>query len=152
MRGSSAGTSLRPWHVSIILRENVTKHKPPAPRDSPTMPGPTIISELQDLIAERKARPPAERSYVVSLLQGGLPKIGAKIVEEAAEVVEAAAESGDAGRQHLVHEVGDLLFHTLVLLGLRDVPWSDIESELARRFGISGITEKESRPKPADPE
>lgn len=109
------------------------------------MPGTSIVNALMDVIAERKAHPPAERSYVVSLLQGGVPKIGGKIVEEAAEVVEAAAEAGDAGRDHLVHEVADLLFHTLVLLGLQDVPWSAVESELARRFGVSGITEKESR-------
>ena len=28
-------------------------------------------------------------------------------------------------------EVADLLFHTLVLLGLKDIPWSEIETELA---------------------
>jgi phosphoribosyl-ATP pyrophosphohydrolase len=109
------------------------------------MPEPSIVAALMNVIAERKARPPAERSYVVSLLQGGVPKIGAKIVEEAAEVVEAADEPGEAGREHLVKEVADLLFHTLVLLGHREIPWSAIESELARRFGISGIVEKESR-------
>lgn len=105
-----------------------------------------ILPALLDVIAERKARPPAERSYVVSLLNGGVPKIGAKIVEEAAEVVEAAGEPGQEGRAHLVHEVADLLFHTLVLLGHAEVPWSEVESELARRFGVSGIAEKESRP------
>ncbi len=82
---------------------------------------------------------------MVSLLQGGTPKIGAKIVEEAGEVVAAADEAGDAGRAHLVHEVADLLFHTLVLLGHRDIPWFDVEAELARRFGVSGIVEKETR-------
>ena len=74
-----------------------------------------------------------------------MPKIGAKITEEAGEVVAAAAEPGDAGRAHLVHEVADLIFHTLVLLGLHDIPWADVEAELARRFGVSGIAEKEAR-------
>jgi phosphoribosyl-ATP pyrophosphohydrolase len=109
------------------------------------MPESSILSALMAVIAERKAHPPAERSYVVSLLQGGVPKIGAKIVEEAGEVVAAADEEGDAGRAHLVHEVADLLFHTLVLLGHRDIPWADVEAELARRFGVSGIVEKEAR-------
>ncbi|HWE39648.1 MAG TPA: phosphoribosyl-ATP diphosphatase [Isosphaeraceae bacterium] len=109
------------------------------------MAEPSIVSKLMDVIAERKARPPAGRSYVVSLLQGGVPKIGAKITEEAAEVVAAAVEVGPEGRAHLVHEVADLLFHTLVLLGHRDIPWADVEAELARRFGVSGIEEKESR-------
>lgn len=105
----------------------------------------SIFSTLLGVIADRKANPPEERSYVVSLLNGGTGKIGSKITEEATEVVEAADEPGDAGRAHLVHEVADLLFHTLVLLGLKDIPWSEVETELARRFGVSGIVEKESR-------
>ena len=109
------------------------------------MSDPSILPKVLAVIADRKANPPAERSYVVSLLKGGVSKIGAKITEEAGEVVEAADEPGEAGRDHLVHEVADLLFHTLVLLGLKDVPWSDVEAELARRFGVSGIVEKESR-------
>lgn len=104
-----------------------------------------ILEALMGVIAERKARPPTERSYVVSLLQGGVPKIGAKIVEEAAEVVEAAGEPGESGREHLIKEVADLLFHTLVLMGHHDLPWASVESELARRFGVGGFVEKESR-------
>jgi len=107
----------------------------------------TILLDLMDVIAARKAEPPGAKSYVRSLLEKGVPKINAKILEEAGEVVGAAEEPGDAGRAHLVHEVADLVFHTLVLLGCRDIPWSDVEDELRRRFGTSGITEKESRTK-----
>jgi phosphoribosyl-ATP pyrophosphohydrolase len=109
------------------------------------MSDPSIVSSLMEVIARRKTNPPAERSYVVSLLQGGVPRIGAKIVEEAAEVVAAADEPGAAGRAHLVHEVADLLFHTLVLLGHHDIGWPEVEAELARRFGVGGIVEKASR-------
>ena len=109
------------------------------------MSGSTILNALSDLLAQRKANPPAERSYVVSLLQAGRPKIAAKIMEEAEEVVEAAEEEGDAGREHLTKEVADLVFHSMVMLTARDVPWQGVEEELARRFGISGIVEKESR-------
>jgi phosphoribosyl-ATP pyrophosphohydrolase len=109
--------------------------------DAPT----SILESLETVIADRKANPPAERSYVVSLLQGGVSKIRAKVVEEAAEVFEAADEPGEAGREHLIKEVADLVFHTLVLLGHREVAWSDVEAELARRFGVSGVVEKESR-------
>jgi len=105
----------------------------------------TILLDLMEVIAARKAEPPGAKSYVRSLLDRGIPKINEKIAEEAGEVVAASDEPGDAGRAHLVHEVADLLFHTLVLLGYRDIPWSDVESELRRRFGTSGITEKESR-------
>ncbi len=98
------------------------------------------------VILERKSRPPSERSYVATLFQGGVAKIGGKIVEEAAEVVEAADEPGEAGKDHMVKEVADLVFHSMVLLAHRDATWTDVEAELARRFGISGIAEKESRP------
>jgi phosphoribosyl-ATP pyrophosphohydrolase len=110
----------------------------------------SILTSLMAVIAARKAHPPAERSYVVALLEGGIGKIGAKIMEEAAEVVEASGEPGAAGRDHLVKEVADLVFHTLVLLGHCDVDWVQVEAELARRSGISGLVEKESRGRPAD--
>ncbi len=31
------------------------------------------------------------------------------------------------------------------MLGFHGIMWSEVEAELARRFGISGITEKQSR-------
>jgi phosphoribosyl-ATP pyrophosphohydrolase len=105
----------------------------------------SIMNALMEVIAERKAKPPTERSYVADLMRGGVAKIGAKIVEEAAEVVEAGDEPGDDGRAHLVREVADLVFHAAVLLGYRDLSWTVVEDELARRFGISGIVEKEGR-------
>jgi phosphoribosyl-ATP pyrophosphohydrolase len=105
----------------------------------------SIMTALMGVISDRKNNTPSEPSYVVSLLRGGVDKIGAKIVEEAAEVVEAGAEPGDGGREHLVKEVADLVFHTAVLLAHRELAWDAVEAELARRFGISGITEKQSR-------
>jgi phosphoribosyl-ATP pyrophosphohydrolase len=107
------------------------------------------MTALMSVIQERKARAPSEPSYVVDLLRGGVAKIGAKLVEEAAEVVEAGDEPGEAGREHLVKEVADLIFHAMVLLGYRDLDWDDVEAELARRFGISGIAEKHARGRPA---
>jgi phosphoribosyl-ATP pyrophosphohydrolase len=83
------------------------------------------------------------------LLAGGVPKIGAKIVEEAAELVEAAGEPGQAGHDHFVREVGDLFYHLLVMLCHKKCTLHDVEAELARRFGVSGIEEKASRKKPA---
>lgn len=112
------------------------------------MSEPSIMSALTETILQRKENPGGERSYVASLLAGGVSRIGEKIVEEAAEVVEAAAEPGEPGREHLVKEVADLVFHSLVMLGLRDLQWADVEAELGRRFGTSGIDEKESRSRP----
>ncbi len=109
------------------------------------MPESTIMRALMEVIRERKSREEGEKSYVASLMRGGVARIGAKIVEEAAEVVEAGDEPDETGRTHLVKEVADLVFHAMVLLNYRDADWADVEAELARRFGTSGLVEKESR-------
>lgn len=67
------------------------------------------------------------------------------MIEEAGELVEAAGEPGDEGRSHLIYEAADLMYHTLVLLQSRGVEFAEVEAELARRFGISGLEEKASR-------
>ena len=104
----------------------------------------TAFEHLMATIEDRKANPP-ERSYTTSLFQGGVEKIGGKILEEANEVVEAAAESGAAGRSHLVHESADLIYHLFVMLAQRDVKLDEVEAELRRRFGVSGLDEKAAR-------
>ena len=104
----------------------------------------SIFTRLMAVIEDRKAHSP-EKSYTTRLLQGGVSKIGAKITEEAAEVVEAASEPDPAGRDHTVLEAADLLYHLFVLLALRDIPLARVEDELARRFGISGLDEKAAR-------
>jgi phosphoribosyl-ATP pyrophosphohydrolase len=102
------------------------------------------LDQLEHTIAERSANP-NERSYTSQLLAGGVEKIGAKVVEEAAEVVEAAGEAGEAGREHFIREVGDLVYHLLVMLRHRGCSLAEVEAELARRFGVSGLEEKASR-------
>jgi len=103
-----------------------------------------VFEQLMTIIEDRKANPP-ERSYTTSLFQGGIDKIGGKILEEAAEVVDAAREPGEDGHGHLVYEAGDLIYHLFVLLGHKDVKLSEVEAELARRFGVSGLDEKAAR-------
>ena len=44
-----------------------------------------------------------------------------------------------------MHEAADLVYHLLVLLAWRGVGLDEVEAELARRFGISGLEEKASR-------
>jgi phosphoribosyl-ATP pyrophosphohydrolase len=112
----------------------------------------SIFARLMAVIEDRKAHP-SQTSYTTSLLAGGVVKIGAKIAEEAAEVVAAAAEPGDAGRTHTIAEAADLIYHLFVLLGYRDIGLGDVEAELARRFGVSGLDEKAARgiqPPPPD--
>ena len=105
------------------------------------------LDALESTILARQASLD-EKSYTAKLLAGGVEKIGGKILEEAAELVEAAAEPEETGRQHTIYEAGDLLYHTLVLLAARGVRLAEVETELARRFGVSGLEEKASRKAP----
>jgi len=99
------------------------------------------LEDLERVVAARKGDPSA-RSYTSRLLAGGVPAIGAKVTEEAGELVVAAAGETD---ERVVSEAADLVYHMLVLLACRGVGLSQVEDELARRFGISGLDEKAAR-------
>jgi len=107
----------------------------------PPDPPAVVIARVAEVIARRRRERP-EKSYVVSLLDGGLPKVAAKITEEARELCEALP-AGDAA--HTAHEAADLVFHVLVGLEAAGVPVDAMFGELRRRFGVSGLDEKASR-------
>jgi phosphoribosyl-ATP pyrophosphohydrolase len=100
-----------------------------------------VFARLFHTIESRKQASPSS-SYTARLFSGGAVAINAKIREEAAEVCEAGLEPDQA---HLVHEMADLLFHTFVLAAHRGIGLEEIEAELARRFGKSGLQEKAER-------
>lgn len=102
------------------------------------------IDALEQTILGR-AQTPSEHSYTSKLLRGELAVLCGKVLEESAELAEAAEEGDDWDRQHFVYEAGDLVYHLLVLLRRRGVDFAEVESELARRFGVSGLEEKKSR-------
>jgi phosphoribosyl-ATP pyrophosphohydrolase len=102
------------------------------------------LDQLEQTILARKSAAD-EKSYTAKLLAGGVEKIGGKIIEEAAEVVEAAGEDGEEGRQHTIREAGDVIYHLLVLLASRGITLAEVEAELERRFGVSGLDEKANR-------
>ena len=105
----------------------------------------SVLQQLMETIRDRKVNPPP-RSYTAQLFEGGVAKIGEKVLEEAHEIVEAAGESAsDEVHAHVVHEAADLIYHLLVLLAQRNVSLEEVESELARRFGVSGLDEKADR-------
>ena len=104
----------------------------------------SILARLMATIDDRKANP-SEKSYTTKLLAGGVAKIGSKITEEAREVVEAAGEPGDAGRSHFIYECADLVYHLFVIMAHNGVRLDEVEAELARRFGMSGLEEKAAR-------
>lgn len=106
------------------------------------------LDQLEQTIRERQQAGQADKSYTAKLLVGGVARIGPKVTEEAAEVVEAAGEPEEAGRQHTIREAADVVYHLMVLLAARGVTLDEVERELARRFGMSGLEEKASRGQP----
>lgn len=89
------------------------------------------LAQLWATIEQRKQQRPAG-SYTVQLLEAGANEILKKIGEEAVEVIIAAKGEGD---DRVLYEMADLIYHSMVLLAARDLAWSDVEAELARRFG-----------------
>ena len=90
-----------------------------------------VLHRVAATLAERKKADP-DSSYVSSLYAKGTDAICKKVAEEGAETI-MAAKDGD--RLHLVWEVTDLWFHSLVLLthfGLSMMFWPS--SAVARVF------------------
>ncbi len=101
----------------------------------------SISDRLYHTIQERKNSDP-KSSYVASLLHKGDNSILKKVVEEAGEFCFACK---DGKEDEIIYEAADLMFHALVALGAKNIHPSRITSELERRFGLSGIEEKNSR-------
>ena len=102
------------------------------------------MSTLERLFATIEARRGADpdSSWTAKLLAKGPEKCAEKFGEEA---VEAIIEAVKGDRDRLTAEAADVLYHLLVMLAARDVTLGDVEAELARRAGTSGLTEKASR-------
>lgn len=102
-----------------------------------------ILDRIGELLEERKSADP-QSSYVAKLYAKGLDSILKKVGEEAAETI-IAAKGGK--KEEIIYETADLWFHTLVMLAQAGLTPQDVLNELARREGLSGITEKENRTK-----
>jgi len=102
-----------------------------------------VVDTLYHTILERKNASDESKSWTKKLLDDKNLMLS-KIREEADEVCVAIDEESD---EQVIYESADLLYHTLVGLGYRDISPDRVKQELARRFGMSGITEKESRTK-----
>ena len=94
--------------------------EPPAPHEA--LPG------LERTIAERRAAPTSD-SYTAALLADP-PRIGAKVEEEAEEVVRAAAGESD---ERVREEAADVLYHLDVLLAARGMSVTEAFEELNGR-------------------
>jgi phosphoribosyl-ATP pyrophosphohydrolase/phosphoribosyl-AMP cyclohydrolase len=94
----------------------------------------------QELVSRRDAS--AEKSYTRSLLDAGPAKICEKIQEEADELSRAIQGEDDT---RVISEAADVMYHMLVGLLARGVSLRDLEKEIARRAGVSGLAEKAAR-------
>lgn len=95
----------------------------------PTFTSDSFLDTLDAVIAERKRQMPAG-SYTAKLFEGGTERISAKVLEEAKEVVEAAANEAD---DRVVAEAADVVYHLMVLLAERGLSLKDVERELESR-------------------
>jgi len=88
-----------------------------------------VLRELAAVIEERKRTKP-ESSYTAKLLQGGIDRVGQKVIEEAGEAALAAMKPD---KTSVASEVADLWYHTLVLLAACDLKPEDVWEELRKR-------------------
>jgi len=99
------------------------------------------VDTLYHTIQERKTAKLEEKSWTKKLLDNQELMLS-KIKEEADEVCVAIDRESDA---QVIYESADLLYHTLVGMASRDISPDQVKQEIARRFGMSGIAEKDSR-------
>jgi len=93
--------------------------------------GPGVLQELLDVINQRVADRP-EGSYTVQLIEEGPGRIAQKVVEEAAETaIASVSQTAD----EVANEMGDLLYHCMVLLASLKVPAERVWEVLAERRG-----------------
>lgn len=94
------------------------------------------LDDLYTLIKDKIAAK-EDNSYTYELAKAGAEKTTRKVGEEAVEVVVAAflneKEQNEQTKSDLIGEIGDLFYHTLVLMGSQGIELSDIEAELYKR-------------------
>ena len=90
------------------------------------------VRALCDVIAGRKQNP-KDGSYTTYLFTKGLDKILKKVGEECTEVIIAAAK---ADKAETVYELGDLLYHSLVLMEEMGITYEEMIDELAKRHVV----------------
>lgn len=90
-----------------------------------------VIEQLIKCIQERVEQP-VEGSYTTYLLTEGIDKILKKVGEEASEII-IAAKNDDP--DELIWEIADFIYHTLVLMQVKNITIHQIYRELAKRFG-----------------
>lgn len=133
------GVACHTGRMSCFFNRIDTAQETPKPLKE--IPQYDIYDTIYHVIQERK-NADAKSSYVASLLHKGDNSILKKVIEEAGEFCFACKDNDSS---EIIYEAADLIFHTLVALGHKNIHPALIEEELKRRFGRSGIEEKNSR-------
>ena len=103
------------------------------------------MSELKSLYAtiqDRKENP-EQGSYTSYLFDKGLDKILKKLGEENTEVIIASLMQS---KEDLINEIGDLLYHLIVLMVEKGITLEEVEAELEKRSKKSHNLNPERRP------
>ena len=95
--------------------------------------------DLMEMLRGRRDNP-KEGSYTTYLFQKGLDKMLKKVGEETTEVI-IAAKDGD--RANTIYEIGDLMYHVMVLMLEAGISLDDIKREMASRHVIDKKVKQE---------
>ena len=102
------------------------------------MPG-FRYEDLFEMLRGRKENP-KEGSYTTYLFEKGMDKILKKVGEETTEVILAAK---DRDKANTVYEIGDLMYHCMVLMIEAGIELDDIRREMASRHVIDRKVKQE---------
>ena len=100
-----------------------------------------VIDTLYHTILQRKNADPST-SWTAKLFAKGENTILKKVIEESGEFTFAFKDNDEP---EMIYEAADLTYHMLVALAYKNISPDRIKQELARRFDISGIAEKNAR-------
>ncbi len=100
------------------------------------------IEVLYNTIQDRKNNP-QEGSYTTYLFNKGLDKILKKFGEESTEVIIASLKDN---KDDVILEVGDVLYHLIVLLVEQGISLEEIEKELYKRSLKTNNLKAERKP------
>ena len=100
---------------------------------------PFSVQGLYALLEGRRAALP-EGSYTTYLFQKGTDKILKKVGEECTEVI-IAGKAGD--KRETVYEIGDLMYHVMVLMVEMGISVDEVLAELASRHVIDHKVKQE---------
>ena len=94
---------------------------------------------LMELIEGRKTEK-KEGSYTTYLFEKGLDKILKKVGEETTEVIISAK---DGEKANTIYELGDLMYHAMVLMIEMGISLEDVRAEMASRHVIDHKVKQE---------